>query len=60
MLCLACAQWLAGECELTNTELKESQKAGAELMQDREELTAQVASLEQQLQDLTQAHDTLM
>lgn len=50
---------LAGECEVTNAELRDSQKAGAELMQDREELSAQVATLEQQLEGLTQEHDTL-
>lgn len=47
----------AGECDTVSAELKEAQKAGAELMQDREELSAQLAGLEQQLADMTQAHD---
>ncbi len=46
-----------GECDITSGELKEAQKAGAELMQDRDELSAQLASVEQQLADITQAHD---
>ena len=58
-LLLTAIKLLAGECEAANIELKESQRAGAELMQDREELTAQVAALQQQLEDLTQAHDIL-
>ena len=47
----------AGECDSTSQELKEAQKAGAELMQDKDELSAQLAGLEQQLADMTQAHD---
>ncbi len=46
-----------GECDITSGELKEAQKAGADLMQDRDELSAQLASVEQQLADTTQAHD---
>lgn len=49
----------AGECDTVSAELKEAQKAGAELMQDREELSAQLAGLEQQLADITEAHDDL-
>ena len=49
--------WYAGECDSTTDELKEAQKAGAELMQERDELSAQLAGLEQQLADMTQAHD---
>lgn len=49
----------AGECDTVSAELKEAQKAGAELMQDREELSAQLAGLEQQLADMTQARDDL-
>ncbi|KAA6426660.1 MAG: CENPE type kinesin [Trebouxia sp. A1-2] len=45
------------ECDVTSGELKEAQRAGAELMQDRDELSAQLASVEQQLADITQAHD---
>lgn len=48
-----------GECDSTSEELKEAQKAGAELMQDREELSAQLAGLEQQLADLNKAHHEL-
>ena len=48
-----------GECDSASAELKEAQKAGAELMQDREELSAQLVGLEQQLADMTQAHDEL-
>lgn len=48
-----------GECDSASAELKEAQKAGAELMQDREELSSQLAGLEQQLADMTQAHDDL-
>lgn len=48
-----------GECDSASAELKEAQKAGAELMQDREELSAQLAGLEQQLADMTQAHNDL-
>ena len=44
---------------MASAELKEAQRAGAELMQDREELSAQLAGLEQQLADMTQAHDDL-
>ena len=50
--------WYAGECDSTTEELKEAQKAGAELMQERDELSAQLAGLEQQLADMTQAHDS--
>lgn len=46
-----------GECDITSGELKEAQKAGADLMQDRDELSAQLASVEQQLADTGQAHD---
>ena len=49
----------AGECDAASAELQEAQRAGAELMQDREELTARSADLEQQLADLIQAHDHL-
>ena len=48
-----------GECDSASAELKEAQKAGAELMQDREELNSQLAGLQQQLADMTQAHDEL-
>lgn len=48
-----------GECDSASAELKEAQKAGAELMQDREELGAQLAGLEQQLAEMTQAHHEL-
>lgn len=51
--------WYAGECDIASGELKEAQKAGAELMQERDELSAQLAGLEQQLADVTQAHDEL-
>lgn len=44
---------------MANNELKESQRAGAELMQDREELTVQVTALEEQLEELKQTHEVL-
>lgn len=61
MCCFQLHIWklCVGECDSVSAELKEAQKAGAELMQDREELSAQLAGLEQQLADMTQAHNDL-
>ncbi len=50
---------LAGECSTLAAELEGAQSSGAELMQQREDLAAQAASLNDQLTDLQTAHESL-
>ena len=49
----------AGECSTLAADLQGAQSSGAELMAQREDLTAQAASLNDQLTDLQAAHETL-
>ena len=48
-----------GECSTLAADLQGAQSSGAELMQQREDLTAQAASLNAQLTDLQAAHETV-
>ena len=50
---------LAGECEATKAELAEAEKAGAELMQERDTLQSRVAELESETEGLNQAQASL-
>ena len=47
--------WDAGECERVSAELAESEKAGAELMQERDELSSRGSALEAELEGARQA-----
>ena len=48
-----------GECEGLVSELQESQKAGAELMQEQDVLHSRIAAQEGELADLTQTSNDL-
>ena len=46
-----------GECSTLAADLQGAQSSGADLIQQREDLTAQAASLNEQLTDLQAAHE---
>ena len=47
--------WDAGECERVSAELAESERAGAELLQERDELSSRGSALEAELEGTRQA-----